>query len=69
MQVKGRLNNLIFQLLSNLKNLMILNGSINERNVIQTALELQFFLKHYKKSPSGGGFCSQTLVCDTFKLH
>ena len=40
-----------------------------ERNVNQMALELQFFLKHYKKSPSGGGLCPQTLVCDTFKLR
>ena len=39
------------------------------RNVIQMALELQFFLKHYKKSPSGGGLRPETLVCDSFKLH
>ena len=37
------------------------------RNVIQMALELQFFLKHYKKSPIRGGLCPQTLVCDTNK--
>ena len=48
---------------------MILNGSTNVRNVIQMALELQFFLKHNKKSPSGGGLCPQTLVCNMFKLH
>ena len=34
---------------------MILNGSTNVQNVIQMALELQFFLKHYKKLSSGGG--------------
>ena len=39
------------------------------RNEIKMALELQFFLKNYKKSPSGGVLWPKTLVCDTFKLH
>ena len=60
---------IFFSWLSNLKNLVILNGSTKVRNVIRMALELQHFLKHYKKLPRGGGLCPQTLVCDTFKLH
>ena len=69
LQVNERLNNSIFSVGFQIKNLVILNGSTNVRFVIQMALELQFFLKHYKKSPSGGGPCPQALVCKTFKLN
>ena len=37
------------------------------RNVIQMAVELQFFLKILQKIAHPRGLRPQTLVCDTFK--
>ena len=48
-------------------NSVLLSGSKNERNFIQTALEWLLFTKNYKKCPSAGGFVPQTFVCDSLE--
>ena len=71
-----------FNWLSNLKNIVLPNGSENVRNVIQMTWKSLYFPKNYKKSPSGWGFILRPPyslrrlgapppgpVCSTFELY
>ena len=57
-----------FDWLSNVKNLVLSNGSEHVRNVIQWDLN-SFFSKNLQKLPSGWGLRPHAPVCDMFEYN